>query len=106
MIILFNLHRSMRFRRCCPTNQKWQFKPLSLHLFRHVYHLIQRRRDKPRETDDIDILLACDFEDLLARHHHTKIDDLEVITLQHDANNVLTNVMHIAFYGRQQNLTI
>ncbi|CSI64607.1 Uncharacterised protein [Vibrio cholerae] len=51
-------------------------------------------------------MLACDFEDLLARHHHTKIDDLEVITLQHDANNVLTNVMHIAFYGRQQNLTI
>jgi hypothetical protein len=38
-------------------------------------------------------------EDLLARHHHAQVDDVEIVALEHHADDVLADVMHIALDG-------
>ena len=32
-------------------------------------------------------------------HHHAEIDDLEVVALEHDADDVLADVVHVALHG-------
>ena len=36
--------------------------------------------------------------------HDTEINDLVIVTLQHNTDNVFTDVMHIAFHGGHQDL--
>ena len=38
------------------------------------------------------------------RHHHAEVDDLEVVALEHDADDVLADVVHVALDGGQQDL--
>ena len=37
------------------------------------------------------------LENFFARHHHAEIDDLVVVTAEHDADDVLADVVHVAF---------
>src|SRR5256885_1690506 len=42
------------------------------------------------------VLAPRSLENLLARHHDAEVDDLEVVTLQHHADDVLADVVHVA----------
>ena len=50
------------------------------------------------EEDHVRVLLPRHLQDLLGRHHDPEGHDLVVVAAEHDANDVLANVMHIAFY--------
>jgi hypothetical protein len=54
----------------------------------------------PETPIAIGVALARDGEDLLRRHHHAEVDDLEVVALEHDADDVLADVVHVALDGR------
>ena len=41
---------------------------------------------------------ARGFQDRLAGHHHAQINDLIAITLQHDADDVLADIVDIALH--------
>ena len=45
--------------------------------------------------------LARDGEYLRRRRHHAKIDDLIVVAGEHDADDVLADVVHVALDGRE-----
>jgi hypothetical protein len=68
-----------------------------------VDHLVQRRRDQAGQADHVDVL-ARRFEDLVGRHHHAQVDDLVVVALQHDADDVLADVVHVALDRGHQDL--
>jgi hypothetical protein len=38
------------------------------------------------------------------RHHHAEIDHLVIVALQHDADDVLADVVHVALDGGQHDL--
>ena len=40
------------------------------------------------------------------RHHHAEIDDFVVVTLQHDAHDVLADVVHVAFHRRHDDAAL
>ena len=44
------------------------------------------------------------IENLLRRHHDAEIDDLVIVAGEHDADDVLADVVHVALDGRHQNL--
>ena len=44
------------------------------------------------------------FEDLLAGDHHAEVDHLEVVAAEHDADDVLADVVDVALDGGQQHL--
>src|SRR6202012_2745249 len=79
-------------------------EPLPLHLRGDVHHLIERGRDQAREPDDVDLLPNGRFEDFRRRHHDAKIDDLIIVAGEHDADDVLADVVDVALDGRHQHL--
>ena len=76
-----------------------------LHLVRHMHHLFERRRDQTGKTDQIRLLFDCLFYDHVCRNHHSQIDHLIIVASQDDRNNILSDVMHITFHCRKQDLS-
>ena len=66
-------------------------------------HLIQGRRDQTGQPDHVCLLFSCGLQNLFARNHHTQIDHFVVIATQDDADDVLADVVHIAFDRRHDN---
>ena len=69
-------------------------------------HLIQRGRDKAGQADDVDLMFAGGIENLLARLHDAEINYIEAVALQDDADDVLADVVHVAFHRRHQDLAV
>ena len=78
----------------------------ALHLTSDVYHLIQRRRDQTREADDVAVFFFGHFQNLVGRDHHAQINHFEVITLQHDTHDVLTDIVYVALNSRHQDFAL
>ena len=57
-------------------------------------------------ADDVHVVFARSLEDGLARHHHAEIDDLKIVALQHNAHDVLANIVYIALDRRHQDLAV
>ena len=74
------------------------------HLLGDHDHLVQRRRDESRQADDVGAQLDCGVEDLVHRHHHAEIVDLVVVAREHDADDVLADIVHVALDGREHQL--
>ena len=105
-VVLLDLHGGVRLRSGRAANQQRQRKALPLHLFGDVDHLIQRRRNQARQPDNIGLLFDGGFQDFVARHHHAEVDNLVVIALQHHADDILADVVHVAFYRRQHDFAV
>ena len=59
--------------------------------------------DQAGKPDHVDLPLRR-FQDLLGRHHDAEIDDLVVVAGEHDADDVLADIVHVALDGRHQHL--
>ena len=77
---------------------------LALHLGGDMHHLVERRRDQAGKADDVDFPLARRLQDPRRRHHDAEVDDLVVVAVEHDADNVLADVVDVALDGRDQDL--
>ena len=62
----------LRGRRAA--DQERQLDPAPLHLLRDVHHLVERRRDEPREPDDVAVLLERGVEDPVGGDHDPEVD--------------------------------
>ncbi len=77
-------------------------EPPGGHLAAEFLHLVQRGRDQPADADDVRADLLRPGQDGLARHHHAEVGDFEAVAAQHDAEDVLADVVHVALYGGEQ----
>ena len=59
---------------------------------------------RPDRPIDVDLLPARRLQDLLGRHHDAEIDDLVIVAGEHDADDVLADIVHVALHGRHQDL--
>ena len=69
-------------------------------------HLVERRRDEPAQADEVGLLRLGALEDLLARDHDAQVDDLVVVAGEHDADDVLADVVHVALDGGEHDLAL
>ena len=106
IVFRLDFHRRVRRRCGCATDQQRQGEILPLHFTGDMHHFIKRRCDQPGEPNNFRTFAARRLQNLLAGHHHAKINDFKVIALQHDANNIFADVVHIAFHGRHDDLAI
>ena len=79
-------------------------KALALHFHGDEAHLIERRRDEARQTDDVGLLALCRLENLRRRHHDAEVDHLVVVALENDADDVLADIVHVALDRRHDDL--
>ena len=70
------------------------------HLLGHRHHLVEGRRDESRQPDRVGAQLHRDIEDLLRGHHHAEVVDLIVVAAEHDSDDVLADVVHVALDRR------
>ena len=56
-------------------------------------HFVQRRGNQPGKAYQIRIHLFGGSENFLRRHHHAKIDDFVVVTLQDHANDIFADIV-------------
>ena len=85
-------------------DQQGNVEALALHLAGHVTHFLQRWRDQATESDDIDLLPPGGVQNLVGRSHDTQVDDLIVVAAQHDAHDVLADVVYVTLDRSQQDL--
>src|SRR5579872_4824217 len=81
-------------------DQERQFHVRALHLARDSHHLVERRRNQTGKTDHVRLIVIRGFQDVLPRHHHTKVDHLEAVALKDHADDVLANVVDVALDRR------
>mmetsp|Transcript_27462 Transcript_27462/g.56288 ORF Transcript_27462/g.56288 Transcript_27462/m.56288 type:complete len:1189 (+) Transcript_27462:341-3907(+) len=74
----------------------------ALHLLGHGHHLVERGRDEARESNDVGPDLLSLVKDVLARAHDTNVDNVVVVAAEHDADDVLADVVHVALDRRHQ----
>ena len=57
---------------------------------------------RPERPIDVGALLDGRVEDPLGRHHHAEVDDLVVVAAEHDPDDVLADVVHVALDRGEQ----
>ena len=87
-------------------DQQRQLEPAPLHLLGHVHHLVERRRDQAGEPDGVCALGDGGVEDRVARDHDAEVDHLVVVAAEHDADDVLADVVHVALHRREHDLAL
>ena len=87
-------------------DQQRKLEALALHLTRNVNHLVERRRDEAAEADDVGADFLGAVENLLGRNHHAHVDHVVVIAGQDDADDILTDIVYVAFDGGEDNLAL
>ena len=75
-----------------------------LELLGHLHHLLQARRDQPREADHVHLVADRLLKDLVAGHHHAQVDHVVAVAAEHHAHDVLADVVHVALDRRHQDL--
>ena len=85
-------------------DQERDGEAFALHLAGDMRHLVERGRDQPGQADHVGVLAARRVEDLLRRHHDAEIDDLVIVAGEHDADDVLADIVHVALDGRHDDL--
>jgi 5-methyltetrahydrofolate--homocysteine methyltransferase len=83
-----------------------QLETLSLHLGGDMAHLVERRRNQAGQADDVGLLGLGGFEDLGRRYHDAEVDDFIIVALEHNADDVLADVVHVALDRRHHDLAI
>ena len=101
VVLLVDLDRRVRPRRRGTAEQQRDLEALALHLGGDAHHLVEARRDEAGQADDVGVVLRGRVEDLLGRHHDAEVDDVVVVALQHDADDVLADVVDVALDGRR-----
>ena len=46
------------------------------------------------------------LQDFFRRHHHAEIDHIVIVALEHDADDVLADVVHVALDGGEHDLAV
>ena len=104
-ITRFNFDGSMFFAGCGSTNEEWYFHVCAFHFSGDGNHFIEGGSDESRKTDDLGSPFTGFFENGFPGNHHANVFDFEVVACEYNADNIFSDVMHIAFYGGKQDFS-
>ena len=90
----------MRLRGGCPADEQGYFETLALHFTGKVHHLVKRRCNESGQADQVCVGLLRGLQYVFGGHHDAEIYHFKVIALQHDADDVLADVVNVALHGR------
>ena len=96
----------VRFGRGCAAYHQRHRHARFFHFLGNGHHFVERRGDKARQPDHVGIMFDRRLQNCRPWNHDAKINNLEAITLQHNTNNVLADIMHVALHGRHDDLAL
>ena len=71
-----------------------------------LLHALEGGGHQGREPHEVDLLLPDSVHHRLHRHIAAKVDDLEAVVLEDDADDVLADVVDIALDGREDDAAL
>ena len=101
-----DLHRGVHAARGRAADQERHVEAFALHLGGDMAHFVERRRDQAGQPDDVGLLGDRGLQDLVRRHHHAEIDHVVIVALEHDADDVLADVVDVALDGGEHDLAV
>src|ERR1700728_4628927 len=90
----------------CSADEQRQFETLTFHLAGNMDHLVERRRDQTAQADQVYFLYLGALEDFFGRDPHAHVNDFVVVTGEHDADDVLADVVNVTLDRCKQNLSL
>ena len=105
-IVRRNLDRRMGATGRCTADQQRLGEALALHFCGDMAHFFERGGDEAGETDHLHFVLTRGLQDFFARHHDADVDHLKAIATEHDADDVLADVVHVTLDGGQQHAAL
>ena len=105
-VVRRNLDGRVRAAGGRSADEQRQLEALPLHLAGHMHHFVERRRDQAAEPDDVGLFCLGALENLFARDHHAHVDDLVVVAGEHHADDVLADVVNVAFDRGEHDLSL
>ena len=75
------------------------------HGTRRVHHLVEARRDQAAQAYEVGLALYGLLHDALGGAHHAEVADFIIVAAHHYADDVLANVVHVAFHRGQHHPT-
>ena len=103
-----NLNGGMNATGRCAANHERDLAAaevlVTLHLACDIRHFFKARCNESRQTNHIGFLGLGTCQNFGSRDHDTHVDDFKVIALKHNRDNILTDIVHIAFDGRDHDL--
>ncbi len=61
------------------------------------HHLVERGSNETGQSDHVCLIIVGGLEDVLPGHHHSKIDHLKSVALKNDPDDVLADIVNVAF---------
>ena len=80
-------------------DQQGNGETFALHFFRDVHHFFERRRDQAAQADQVRVGFARGLQNFVARHHHAEVNHFVIVAAQHDADDVLADIVNVALHG-------
>jgi hypothetical protein len=90
----------------CAADQQRLLHAEALHFAGDVGHFFERRGDQAGQADDVHAMLERGFQDVVAGDHDAEVDDVVAVAAEHDADDVLADVVHVALDRRHQDLAL
>mmetsp|Transcript_17649 Transcript_17649/g.35511 ORF Transcript_17649/g.35511 Transcript_17649/m.35511 type:complete len:622 (+) Transcript_17649:965-2830(+) len=87
-------------------NKERDLESGTLHLFRDGDHLIERGRDQARAAEDVSLVVNARLQDVAGVAHHADVNNGVVVAAEHDADDILTNVVHVALDSGHEDNTL
>ena len=70
-----------------------------LHLTSDKDHFVEGGRDQARQPNGVSLVFDGRVNNPIRRAHDAQIDNLVIVALQDNANNILTDIVHVALDG-------
>ena len=84
-------------RRCGgTTHHDGHTQSLALEQHAQLFHLLQRWCDEATHAHQTRLALPGLLQYGFVGHHHPQVNNLETVTVEHDAHNILSYVVHVA----------
>mmetsp|Transcript_67957 Transcript_67957/g.148028 ORF Transcript_67957/g.148028 Transcript_67957/m.148028 type:complete len:252 (+) Transcript_67957:1388-2143(+) len=106
LVLLRDLHGRVPLRCGRATDHERDLETPLFHLLCNKDHFVQRRGDEARQSNDVHVLLLRLIKDVLAWHHDAHVNHPVVVASEHDADNVLANVVHVTLYRSHQHRSV
>src|SRR4051812_33892885 len=97
-VLRCDLDGGVNSRRGGATNEQRGLHAATLHLAPDADHFGQRGRNETAQTDHVDFLFLGSVQNDLRGDHDAEIDHFVIVASEDDADNVLSNVVHVSFH--------
>jgi len=101
-----DLERGVHLGRGRPADQQRHGHAGALHFLGHRHHLVEAGGDEAGQPDHVGLVVVRAGKDRRPGHHDAQIDHVIAIALEHHADDVLADVVHIALHCRHDDLAL